>query len=505
MIRHKPRGIGALVLRSSRAQNSGSPSTRGWQAQTKPAWSVDQGADLAIADRREVEVGHTLRPQPLRRPPERDIEPVAGGGLARRTDQDAEPAQFRGGLEAMLVGQVVAHEHRTRSPEFGFRHEGAQGVALGRAGRAQLDHHIAALDRPAALGGEIIHEVAGPLRLVRRQPVMERDPRRLLLDQQAVGAVGEALHPVAHVVEADRHAQRQRGAVGESQLETVRSRKGDPGQRHVAFEVGERAAADDGEPAAEPAAQAIEQRARARGETRIESGVSASSTRVPSKSRNRAAPSSRSGGGDWSRAMEARWPFLRQISSRDESLARFLSAEMAVSAGRMGKATRFEGAAALGVAVRPMRDEEDLPFAAALYASTRAEEVAQTGWPAEVQQAFLAQQHEAQHQFYRAQYDGAEWLIVERDGVAIGRLYLVEWTREFRVIDIALVPEARGGGIGGALLADIMGAAAAAGKAVSAHVERNNPALRLYARLGFGLAEDKGVYLLLEWRAPERD
>ena len=33
------------------------------------------------------------------------------------------------------------------------------------------------------------------------------------------------------------------------------------------------------------------------------------------------------------------------------------------------------------------------------------------------------------------------------------------------------------------------------------HVERFNPALRLYERLGFSVAEDKGVYLLLERRS----
>jgi RimJ/RimL family protein N-acetyltransferase len=159
----------------------------------------------------------------------------------------------------------------------------------------------------------------------------------------------------------------------------------------------------------------------------------------------------------------------------------------------------LKAAAPLGISLRPMVDA-DLPFAAALYASTRAEELAQTGWPIEQQQAFLAQQHEAQHHHYRSHYDGAEWLIVERGGEAIGRLYLVEWTSELRIIDIALVPDVRGEGIGGALVADVMARAAEAGKAVSAHVERNNPALRLYARLGFTLAEDKGVYWLLEWR-----
>ena len=37
----------------------------------------------------------------------------------------------------------------------------------------------------------------------------------------------------------------------------------------------------------------------------------------------------------------------------------------------------------------------------------------------------------------------------------------------------------------------------AAGKPVSIHVERFNPELRLYARLGFRQVEDKGVYLLM--------
>lgn len=41
--------------------------------------------------------------------------------------------------------------------------------------------------------------------------------------------------------------------------------------------------------------------------------------------------------------------------------------------------------------------------------------------------------------------------------------------------------------------------AAAAGKAVTIHVEKVNPALALYERLGFRLVEDKGLYLFLSW------
>ena len=152
----------------------------------------------------------------------------------------------------------------------------------------------------------------------------------------------------------------------------------------------------------------------------------------------------------------------------------------------------------LGIVVRPMTDD-DLPFAEALYASTRAEELAATGWPAEQQRAFLAQQHGAQHAHYRSHYPGAEWLILEQGGERIGRLYLVEWAREFRIVDISLIPAARGQGVGAALLGDLIAAAATALKSVSIHVEVNNPARRLYDRLGFTVAEDKGVYLLMEW------
>ena len=158
-------------------------------------------------------------------------------------------------------------------------------------------------------------------------------------------------------------------------------------------------------------------------------------------------------------------------------------------------------AAALGISVRPMRDE-DLAFVAALYASTRAEEVASTGWPAEQQQAFLAQQHRAQHHHYRTYYPDAEWLILERGGEAVGRLYVDEWEGLVRIIDISLLPQARGQGIGGAILKDVLEAAAAEGKAVSIHVEVHNPARRLYERLGFEPVEDKGIYIEMVRRPP---
>jgi GNAT superfamily N-acetyltransferase len=73
----------------------------------------------------------------------------------------------------------------------------------------------------------------------------------------------------------------------------------------------------------------------------------------------------------------------------------------------------------------------------------------------EQKQAFLQQQHQAQHFHYRQHYEGAEWLIIESGGRPVGRLYRAEWPREIRIMDVSLLPEARGGGIGTHILQDI--------------------------------------------------
>jgi GNAT superfamily N-acetyltransferase len=161
----------------------------------------------------------------------------------------------------------------------------------------------------------------------------------------------------------------------------------------------------------------------------------------------------------------------------------------------------LRAAAALGVSYRPSTDE-DLAFLATVYASTRLEEVAATGWPEEMQLQFLTHQADAQHHHYRRTYPDAEWLVIERAGEAIGRLFIEEWSDQFRLIDIALLPGGRGGGVGTAILTDLLDMAAAAGKALTIHVERNNPAMRLYLRLGFARIGEHGVYDLMEWRAP---
>jgi ribosomal protein S18 acetylase RimI-like enzyme len=90
-------------------------------------------------------------------------------------------------------------------------------------------------------------------------------------------------------------------------------------------------------------------------------------------------------------------------------------------------------------------------------------------------------------------------VILENDA-PIGRLYLHRRPEDLRIMDIALLPEHRGRGIGGLLIGELLDEARAAGHSVSIHVEIYNPAMRLYERLGFKQIDTYGVYHLMEWR-----
>lgn len=151
------------------------------------------------------------------------------------------------------------------------------------------------------------------------------------------------------------------------------------------------------------------------------------------------------------------------------------------------------------VTLRPAT-QDDEALLRAVYASTRANELALTNWSAEQKDEFCRMQFDAQDRHYRLHYPGAEFLIIDRDGAPSGRLYVERGPRGIRILDIALLPEHCGAGIGTRLLGELQAEAAATGKTVTIHVEKFNPALRLYQRLGFRQIEDQGVYLLMEWR-----
>jgi len=149
------------------------------------------------------------------------------------------------------------------------------------------------------------------------------------------------------------------------------------------------------------------------------------------------------------------------------------------------------------VSLRDERDE-DLPFLRDLYASTRSEELAPVPWPETQKRAFLDHQFALQREQYRQHYLGAEWLLIEREGALIGRLYLKRSSAEVRLMEVALLPGFRGKGLGTRLTRALLDWADAQHLPVTLHVEPFNPAYRLYRRFGFDYRRSTGIYHFLE-------
>ncbi len=150
------------------------------------------------------------------------------------------------------------------------------------------------------------------------------------------------------------------------------------------------------------------------------------------------------------------------------------------------------------VGLRPVTaGDED--FLCAVYASTRADELTLVDWSDTDKAAFVAMQFAAQTAHYREHYPDAYQAVIEVDGAPVGRLYLDRRTDEIRIVDIALLPEARGHGVGAHLLRRVLEEGAARGVPVRIHVERFNRALGLYRRLGFSEIGESGVHVFMEW------
>lgn len=147
--------------------------------------------------------------------------------------------------------------------------------------------------------------------------------------------------------------------------------------------------------------------------------------------------------------------------------------------------------------LRPVTPE-DHAFLTALFVTTR-DDLASL--PDELRDVVVDMQFRAQDASYRRANPDAAFDVVEVDGRPVGRLYVDRRLDEIRIIDISLLPGLRGVGLGTALIRAVQAEAAGSHSRVTLHVADGNRAAGLYARLGFRVIGDVGVYRLMEWRA----
>ena len=129
----------------------------------------------------------------------------------------------------------------------------------------------------------------------------------------------------------------------------------------------------------------------------------------------------------------------------------------------------------------------DASFFAELYAACRAEELAATGWDEETVAAFCASQHDLRERWYASTFPAAHSWVLMADDEPAGRLLLDRRRGSVHVVDFAVHPRYQGRGLGGAVLRDLL---ATAPGPVRLTVRRDNPARRLYERLGFTVLAD---------------
>ncbi|CAD1797677.1 GNAT family N-acetyltransferase [Xanthomonas euroxanthea] len=158
---------------------------------------------------------------------------------------------------------------------------------------------------------------------------------------------------------------------------------------------------------------------------------------------------------------------------------------------------------AVDLALRP-EQPADIAWLQALYASTRSDELAPVPWPEASKRAFLQQQFALQRAHYQQHFEGGDFLIVQAKDLRIGRLYLHRAAAQHTLVDISLLPDWRGQGIGSQLLAYAQAVAREAGCGLSLHVLHANPAAqRLYIRHGFVAGMSNQTHLQMHWHFPE--
>jgi ribosomal protein S18 acetylase RimI-like enzyme len=135
-----------------------------------------------------------------------------------------------------------------------------------------------------------------------------------------------------------------------------------------------------------------------------------------------------------------------------------------------------------------------------IFVSSREEEFALLGWPAEKVEELLRQQFELQTKGYSAMFPHAEHLIILFNGEPVGRVMIDYGESEIRMVDIAIFSQFRRKGIGRRIVERLQETAEKTGKPLRHHVYRGElNAIRFYFALGYRVAVQEEAGYQMEW------
>jgi ribosomal protein S18 acetylase RimI-like enzyme len=94
---------------------------------------------------------------------------------------------------------------------------------------------------------------------------------------------------------------------------------------------------------------------------------------------------------------------------------------------------------------------------------------------------------------FAAQWKREEVRIISLDGKDVGWLQVVELPTEIRLQKFFVSPQYQRSGIGSEILSTLLATWRSTGKKIVLRVLKNNPARRLYERLGFSVVAEESV------------
>jgi ribosomal protein S18 acetylase RimI-like enzyme len=141
----------------------------------------------------------------------------------------------------------------------------------------------------------------------------------------------------------------------------------------------------------------------------------------------------------------------------------------------------------------------DEPFLRALIYATIAGELGASQWPEPMRSHLLGIQYTARRQSHRTNFSEAASYIIDADGSDAGWTVVTTLPQQIQLVEIMVLPELRGRGIGTAAISQVLSTAAVAAKPVRLNVNvTNHAAIGLYQRLGFRTIDGDEVQRVME-------